>query len=153
MFDSVVGTRRAGTSSAPPTRDRAMARGERSECMAIRRPGLERRRFLQVMGAGGVVALGGGGAFLSARRVAAQVSLTPFMDPLPVPAVIRPVDVRRPVPLFHVTMQPFKQKLHRDLPPTPLWGFNAQYPGPTFEARRGRPIDVLWENNLPGRHL
>ena len=121
--------------------------------MSTRRPRLERRRFLQVLGAGGIAALGGGGAFISARRVAAQVSLTPFVDPLPVPAVIKPVDVRRHVPLFHVTMRPFRQKLHRDLPPTPLWGYNAQYPGPTFEARRGRPIDVLWENNLPSTHL
>ncbi len=121
--------------------------------MSTRRPGLGRRRFLQVLGAGGVVALGSAGAFMSARRVAAQVSLTPFVDPLPVPAVIKPVDVRRHVPLFHVTMRPFRQKLHRDLPPTPLWGYNAQYPGPTFEARRGRPIDVLYENDLPSTHL
>ena len=66
--------------------------------------------------------------------------------------VIRP-DNHTGTPFFSVTMQPFRQKLHRDLPPTPLWGYNAQFPGPTFETRRGRPIDVLWRNNLPNRHL
>jgi spore coat protein A, manganese oxidase len=49
--------------------------------------------------------------------------------------------------LYLVTTQVFSQKLHRDLPPTTLWGYNAQYPGPTFEARRGQPIGVRWMNN------
>src|SRR5262245_39617133 len=121
--------------------------------MLTRSRGLERRRLLQLMGVGSAVALGSGGSFLSAGRVAAQLSLTPFVDPLPVPDVIKPVDPRQAVPLFRVTMQAFSRKLHRDLPPTPLWGYNAQYPGPTFEARRGRPIDVLWQNNLPHTHM
>ena len=106
--------------------------------MSTRGPRLERRRFLQVLGAGGVVALGGGGAFLSARRVAAQVSLTPFVDPLPVPAVIKPVDAHRPVPLFHVTMQPFRQKLHRDLPADPALGLQRAVPRPDVRGAPGQ---------------
>jgi spore coat protein A len=103
--------------------------------------------------AGATVALGG--LWLPARRTQAQASLTPFVDPLPIPAVIGPGPAgdphRRP---FHtVTMRAFKQKLHRDLPPTPLWGYNGQYPGPTFEARRGVPIDILWQNNLPDAQM
>src|SRR5438876_7628501 len=27
------------------------------------------------------------------------------------------------------------------------------YPGPTFEARRGRPIAVRWRNQLPTNHI
>src|SRR5262245_2509927 len=50
-------------------------------------------------------------------------------------------------------MQQCKQKLHRDLPPTPLWGYNGSYPGPTFETKRGTPIAVHWVNNLPRRHF
>ena len=50
-------------------------------------------------------------------------------------------------------MQVFRQKLHRDLPPPTLWGYNGQYPGPTVEARRGQPIAVRWMNNLPNRHM
>ena len=116
--------------------------------------GVERRRFLKLMGgaAGATLVLGGGGLLLPAKRAGAQVSLTPSVDPLPIMDVIRP-DNLNGTPSFGVTMQPFRKKLHRDLPPTPLWGYNAQYPGPTFETRRGRPIDVLWKNNLPNKHL
>ena len=50
-------------------------------------------------------------------------------------------------------MRPFEQRLHRDLPPTPLWGYNGMFPGPTFDVRRGRPIAVDWKNDLPSKHL
>lgn len=50
-------------------------------------------------------------------------------------------------------MLEFSQRLHSQLPPTRLWGFDGQYPGPTFETSRGRPIVVEWENHLPSRHL
>ncbi len=116
---------------------------------------IERRKFLKLMGgaASGVMALGSGGSFVRARRAEAQVALTPFVDALPIPDGIRPSGTFDGDPLFQVTMQVFRQKLHRDLPPTTLWGYNAQYPGPTFEARRGRPIAVRWMNNLPNRHM
>ena len=115
----------------------------------------DRRKFLKVAGGavGGAVALGSGGAFVRARRAEAQVSLRPFVDALPIPRVITPDGRLDGDPFFQVTMQVFKQKLHRDLPATTLWGYNAQYPGPTFEARRGRPIAVRWMNNLPNRHM
>jgi spore coat protein A, manganese oxidase len=45
------------------------------------------------------------------------------------------------------------QQLHSQLMPTKIWGYEGQYPGPIFEARRGTPIDVEWENRLPLRHL
>jgi spore coat protein A, manganese oxidase len=46
-----------------------------------------------------------------------------------------------------------KQQLHRDLPPTTVWGYNGMYPGPTFEVLRNHPILVRWENHLPFEHL
>src|SRR5205807_10171349 len=52
-----------------------------------------------------------------------------------------------------VTMRPFMQKLHRNLPPTSLWGYNSLYPGPTFDARLGQPIAVQWMNGLPTTHF
>ena len=61
--------------------------------------------------------------------------------------------LHRPVPLFNVTMQPITQQLHSALAPTPLWGYNGLYPGPTFETRRGAPINVKWLNNLPSTHM
>jgi spore coat protein A, manganese oxidase len=51
-------------------------------------------------------------------------------------------------------MSQFAQQLHRDLPnQTIVWGYNHSYPGPTFEARRNKPITVQWVNNLPLAHL
>ncbi len=116
---------------------------------------LERRKFLQLVGGAGgaTIALGTGGLFVRAKRAEAQFTLTPFVDALPVPAVISPSGTLNGDPLYRVTMQAFRQKLHRDLSPTPLWGYNAQYIGPTFEQRRGRPIAVQWMNNLPNRHM
>jgi spore coat protein A, manganese oxidase len=114
-----------------------------------------RRAFLKLSGAAGAtLALGGGAlSLLRVRRAEGGGTLTPFVDPLPVPDVISPSGFHEGVPLFTVTMRQFRQKLHRDLPPTTLWGYNGQYPGPTFEARRGRPIAVQWRNDLPTTHM
>jgi spore coat protein A len=96
-------------------------------------------------------AITGAGALLLPRKFAfaqASPTLTPFVDPLPIPPVIRPG--------FGVTdvhMRQFSQKLHRDLPPTKLWGYNGLYPGPTFEVRAGTPVSVQWLNDLPSRHF
>jgi spore coat protein A len=49
---------------------------------------------------------------------------------------------------YEIAMREFRQKLHRDLPPTTLWGYNGQYPGPTIEAYRNRPVHVRWINDL-----
>lgn len=75
--------------------------------------------------------------------------LTPFVDALPVPPVIRP----KAGSVTKINMQAFRQKLHRDLPPTPLWGYNGIYPGPTFEVRTGSPINVKYSNSLPTTHF
>ncbi|WP_342429997.1 multicopper oxidase [Neobacillus sp. FSL H8-0543] len=81
------------------------------------------------------------------------MSLAKFVDALPLPSVIKPVGFRNGIPYFEVSMLQVKQKLHRDLPPTTVWGYNGTYPGPTFEARRNQPILVKWMNKLPFEHL
>jgi spore coat protein A len=48
-------------------------------------------------------------------------------------------------------MGAFRQKVHRDLPPTTLWGYSGSWPGPTIEVRRGQPFSVSWVNRLPRR--
>src|SRR5262249_11225091 len=115
----------------------------------------DRRKFLKLAGGamGGAVALGSRGTFVAAQRADAEVSLTPFVDALPIPKVIAPSGQLGGDPFFPVTMQVIRQQLHRDLKPTTLWAYNGEYPGPTFEARRGQPIAVLWQNNLPSRHM
>ncbi len=50
-------------------------------------------------------------------------------------------------------MRPFEAQVHRDMKPTRLWGYEGACPGPTFEARSGRPIVVEWANELPSQHF
>src|SRR5262252_2029436 len=128
----------------------------------------KRRRLLKVGGAIGV-----GGTTLAVlfptkapsaarhhhhMRTPAQTntaagSLAKFVDELPVTPTIAPTSTVNGMPFYDVHMRPLQKKLHRDLPPTSLWGYNGQYPPPTFEVRRGRPIAVKWENDLPNSHF
>jgi spore coat protein A, manganese oxidase len=55
--------------------------------------------------------------------------------------------------LYHVRMMQFAKQLHSQLPATMLWGYEGQYPGPVFEAMRGKPVEVRWENQLPSEHI
>jgi spore coat protein A len=138
---------------------------------------VERRSFLKIMGGavGGMLTLGATFPNKQAKHShqlhkaaavqrhhhhlnprqnnTAAATLTRFVDALPIPPVISPTGVVAGVPLYTVTMRPFQRKLHRDLPPTPLWGYNSVYPGPTFEVRRGHPIAVDWKNDLPTHHF
>lgn len=81
------------------------------------------------------------------------MSLKKFVDPLPIPPILKAKGKRDGIPYYEVTMKQVKQKLHRDLPPTTVWGYNGMYPGPTFETRRNHPIAVKWKNKLPYIHL
>jgi spore coat protein A, manganese oxidase len=105
---------------------------------------LDRRDFMRL----GAMA-GAGVVFFPKGYVLAQPSptLTPFVDPLPIPPVL-PAASR-----YDIHMRQFTKKLHRDLPPTKLWGYNGLYVGPTFEVRTGSPIDVQWLNELPSTHF
>jgi spore coat protein A len=72
-----------------------------------------------------------------------------FVDPLPIPPILQPVDIVDGKPFFEVRMRQNQQQLHRDFPPTTIWGYNGMWPGPTIVARRNHPIRVHWINNLP----
>jgi spore coat protein A, manganese oxidase len=80
-------------------------------------------------------------------------NLARFVDPLPIPRVIQPGSTYLGMPMYEVIMRQFTQQLHRDLPPTTLWGYDGVYPGPTFEVEQNQSICVLWRNNLPAQHL
>lgn len=79
--------------------------------------------------------------------------LTRFVDPLPLPRRIRPYGRRGGSDLYRIHMVEFEQRLHSELPPAKLWGYEGEHPGPVFEATRGRPVEVEWHNDLPKRHL
>lgn len=80
-------------------------------------------------------------------------SLERYIDPLPVPKPLMPQTKDEDTDQYCVRMLEFTQQMHSQLPPTRLWGYEGQYPGPTIEALRGRSIVVQWENHLPSRHI
>jgi spore coat protein A len=80
-------------------------------------------------------------------------SLERYIDPLPIPKRLAPEEQRKDKALYRLRMLEFTQQMHSQLPPTRLWGYAGQYPGPTIEAFRGMPIEVVWENHLPQQHI
>ncbi len=102
---------------------------------------LTRRKFLQNTA-----------ALVAGRAAAKELDpnrLAKFVDPLPIPPVMKPLRGGG----FRVAMREFTTKLHRDLPPARLWGYEGMSPGPTFEMRSGHPAVVEWVNELPARHF
>jgi spore coat protein A, manganese oxidase len=86
--------------------------------------------------------------------------LTKFVDHLRIPPVVQPSERRdsplhpgRTFPFYRMPMRQIEAKVHRDLPPTRLWGFGSMSPGPTIEARVGQPAIVEWANELPAEHF
>jgi spore coat protein A, manganese oxidase len=106
---------------------------------------MKRRAFLKAGLAAGTFSL-----VTSKDRLFGQNGpfLTKYVDPLPIPDVLRPG-----AGTLHVKMTEFTQKLHRNMAPTRLWGYNGTYPGPTIEAQKGSPVSIQWENNLPPVHF
>ena len=80
-------------------------------------------------------------------------TLERFIDPLPVPRRMRPVRSGREGDEYVIRLLEFSRPLHSQLPPARLWGFEGEYPGPTFDVERGRPIVTEWQNHLPMQHL
>jgi spore coat protein A, manganese oxidase len=78
-----------------------------------------------------------------------RIELASFVDPLPIPEVIRPAAGE----VVHMTMAAAQQKVHRDLPLTNIWSYNGSWPGPTIEVRKNQPLTVKWNNQLPTKHF
>ncbi|MGE3110132.1 MAG: multicopper oxidase domain-containing protein [Phycisphaerales bacterium] len=75
--------------------------------------------------------------------------LAKFVDPLPIPPIAQPTSgtIGGEATYTGVISQ-FQQQLHRDLPPTTVWGINGTYPGPTIEAASNVPVTITWINDL-----
>lgn len=80
------------------------------------------------------------------------MKLKKYVDRLPILPMLKPKGIFREFTHYEVRMNQFKQKLHRDLPETWLWGYNGIYPGPTFEVLRNERVRVHWINELPINH-
>ncbi len=87
-------------------------------------------------------------------------NLAPFVDPLPIPKIAAPQGSRpspenphQQIPYYRIEMKEFMVKLHRDLMPTRLWGYDSMSPGPTIDSTDGHGVLVEWVNLLPKAHL
>ncbi|MBZ4015555.1 phenoxazinone synthase [Streptomyces purpurogeneiscleroticus] len=80
---------------------------------------------------------------------ATAAGLTPFVDALRVPPVIKP---GRAEALRGITIEQKTSwvRLHSQLPPTKVWAYEGHFPGPTIEVRRGRRLRVSWTNRITG---
>ncbi len=87
-------------------------------------------------------------------------TLTPFIDPLPLPPIAKSIGMRpnpehpsQQIPFYRLAMREMYLKVHHYLPPTRVWGFDNCSPGPTFETRSGEALLVEWANELPEKHF
>jgi spore coat protein A len=118
-----------------------------------------RREFLK-MGAKSLPAafLANGGGAPAGQKLDEHAERTPstidrYIDPLPIPKKLECAERHKDADVFHVRMVEFRRKLHSQLAPTKLWGYEGQYPGPTIETLQGRAVEIHWENRLPQQHL
>jgi spore coat protein A len=95
-----------------------------------------------------------------ARPVLDPATLTPFVDPLPIPPVARPsglrtspTDAAGKVPYYRLAMRHISNQVHREVKPTRCWGIGPSSPGPTLETQKGTGMLVEWANELPGAHF
>ncbi|SEA90694.1 spore coat protein A [Thalassobacillus cyri] len=76
-----------------------------------------------------------------------------FIDKLPIPPTLKPKQRAKNDIYYEVRMLPFKHSFHASLKPSLVWGYEAQYPGPTIEVKKGEHVKVKWINALPSKHL
>ena len=83
-----------------------------------------------------------------------------FVDPLPIPPVLRPSESRSDLldpatraGYLKIEMRAADIRVHRDLAPTRMWTYNGSVPGPTIEARTGHGLMIDWMNRLPENHF
>ena len=77
------------------------------------------------------------------------LALTPFVDPLPVPHLLRASGPHRNLTL---RMREIHAKVHHDVPATRMWSYGPD-PCTVFEARAHQPLEITWINDLPQEHF
>lgn len=115
-----------------------------------------RRAVLTAVGVGGFSAVAGCLTSSGSETIEPSEkdhSLERWVDEVPRPPTAEPSGTKDGKPYYEIEMREAEQKLHRDLPPTTIFGYNGQFPGPTIESRKGEPIYVRWQNALPDEHI
>ncbi|MFF4398732.1 multicopper oxidase family protein [Streptomyces sp. NPDC001480] len=114
----------------------------------------------RVLGIGGALGLTAVTALTTAARLARHpastggqlrsgVPLPPaFQAPLPLPSVLKPVSASGGVDRYEITQREAPLEILPGVK-TPMWTYGGTFPGPTIEARRGRPVTVTHHNELP----
>ncbi|MBO2450528.1 multicopper oxidase family protein [Actinomadura barringtoniae] len=114
----------------------------------------------QVLGIGGALGLLGTTGLITAAGLARRpastgdqlrsgVPLPPaFQVPLPLPSVLKPVSTKGGVDRYEITQREASLEILPGVS-TPMWTYGGTFPGPTIEARRGRPVVVTHHNELP----
>ncbi len=99
--------------------------------------------------------LGSAGLLLPLERAARTQTVSRLRDfpdlfeaKLPVPTVHRPVRRAPKMDYYRVTMQKANVEIIPGLQ-TQIWGYNGQFPGPTFRVNSGRKMKVRYINRLP----
>jgi spore coat protein A len=115
-------------------------------------PLTSRRDFLKLCAAAvpGSTCLGVRAAQLPSR---VPTRIDHYIDPLPIPQKLVPVERHKGQDVYRVRMIETTHRFHSQLPAARVWAYEGQYPGPTFDVLRGKPITVQWENHLPAQHL
>ena len=115
---------------------------------------LDRRGFLGLLGASAAgVALAGCGGLGPRGSTGTQLTSAvplppPYQVPLPVPLVARPVNAGAALDRYLITQRVARAEILPGIR-TPILGYDGVFPGPTIEARRGRPVVVRYRNELP----
>ena len=147
----------------PNERSAARALELRRELDAAR---LSRRELVKLgLIGGGAVLLGGAPSPLRRALAATAPSppTRPWLEPMPVPGVLTSTGA---LPGMDLTRHQYGQRFgvgeyyavealerphsfHPDLPPSPIWGYNGKFPGPTIDLRYGQPAMIRVKNGLP----
>ena len=115
------------------------AKRERTRAEALR---------LGLLGGAALALPAGFGAARSARGEPLAAASTPFEAQLVVPPVLKPVRKTASTDFYRVVMRESEARIVPGQP-TPIWGYDGVYPGPTIRARKGRRTVVNYVNNLP----
>jgi FtsP/CotA-like multicopper oxidase with cupredoxin domain len=91
-----------------------------------------------------------------------MLNLTPFLDELPIPEAVCPIENDHHTPLLGIAARRRYIQLHSELPaPARVWsyqhtqgkvirsGVGDTFLGPTVEVRRATPVTVAWKNEIP----